>query len=71
MELGAEQGLTVEERPVERAEIHAADEMFYTSSLRELYPIVRVDETTIGAGRPGPVYRQLHQAYAACVTTRS
>ncbi|MGI8618704.1 MAG: aminotransferase class IV [Gemmatimonadaceae bacterium] len=71
MELGAEQGLTVEERPVERDEIAAADEMFYTSSLRELYPIVKVDDTTIGDGRPGPVYRQLHQAYAAGVRARS
>lgn len=71
MEIGAEIGLAVEERPVDRAEIDSADEMFYTSSLRELYPIVRVDDTTIGAGRPGPVYKQLHEAYAASVRTRS
>lgn len=71
MELGAEHGLTVEERPVERSEIDSADEMFYTSSLRELYPIVKVDETTIGSGRPGPIYKQLHEAYAAGVRTRS
>lgn len=71
MEIGAEHGLTVEERPVERGEIESADEMFYTSSLRELYPIVKVDETTIGAGKPGPIYKQLHEAYAAGVRTRS
>ncbi|HUR91310.1 MAG TPA: aminotransferase class IV [Gemmatimonadaceae bacterium] len=71
MEIGAEQGLAVEERPVERAEMDTADEMFYTSSLRELYPIVKVDSTTIGDGRPGPVYKQLHQTYSASVTRRS
>ena len=71
LELGAENGFTVEERPVERAEIGTADEMFYTSSLRELYPIVKVDDTTIGTGRPGPVYQQLHKVYSASVTTRS
>ncbi len=71
MELAGEQGLSVEERPVERAEIESADEMFYTSSLRELYPIVKVDETTIGEGRPGPIYQQLHKAYAAGVKARS
>ena len=71
MELATEHGLTVEERPVERQEIESADEMFYTSSLRELYPIVKVDDTTIGAGRPGPIYKQLHEAYAAGVKARS
>ncbi len=45
--------------------------MFYTSSLRELYPIVKVDSTTIGDGRPGPVYKQLHRAYSANVTART
>ena len=71
LELGREAGLAVEERPVEQAEIAEAQEMFYTSSLRELYPIVKVDSTVIGDGRPGPVYRQLHQAYSASVTARS
>lgn len=71
LEIGAEQGLVVEERPVERAEIDTADEMFYTSSLRELYPIVKVDEVRIGDGVPGPVYQQLHKAYSATVTKRS
>ncbi|CAN5673374.1 branched-chain-amino-acid transaminase [soil metagenome] len=70
LEIGAEQGLAVHERPVERAEIGTADEMFYTSSLRELYPIIKVDDTTIGDGRPGPIYKKLHQAYAAGVRTR-
>ena len=71
MEIGAEAGLAVEERPVERAEIDTADEMFYTSSLRELYPIVKVDSTSIGDGRPGPVYQKLHRAYSASVTART
>lgn len=71
MEIGAEQGLVIEERPVERGEIDTADEMFYTSSLRELYPIVKVDAATIGDGLPGPVYKQLHKAYSATVTKRS
>ncbi len=71
MEIGAEAGLTIEERPVERTEIDSADEMFYTSSLRELYPIVKVDAVTVGAGVPGPIYRQLHETYSATVTKRS
>lgn len=71
MEIAVEQGFAVEERPVERAEIETAEEMFYTSSLRELYPVVRVDAVTVGKGVPGPVYRRLHEAYAAGVRTRT
>lgn len=70
LEIAVELGLAVEERPVERVEIDSADEMFYTSSLRELYPIVKVDGAMIGDGRPGPIYKQLHQAYSSGVRTR-
>ena len=71
LEIGAELGFGIEERPVERAEMDTADEMFYTSSLRELYPIVKVDEKPVGDGRPGPAYKELHRAYEAGARTRS
>jgi branched-chain amino acid aminotransferase len=46
-------------------DLWVADEVFLTSSVRELVPIVRVDDHMIGAGRPGPVFRRLHAAYRA------
>ena len=47
-----------------RTEIHVedlvqADEAFFTSSTKELMPIVRVDDHTIGSGAPGPLTKQL------------
>jgi branched-subunit amino acid aminotransferase/4-amino-4-deoxychorismate lyase len=33
--------------------------MFLTSSTKEIVPVVRVDELTIGGGRVGPVTRAL------------
>jgi branched-subunit amino acid aminotransferase/4-amino-4-deoxychorismate lyase len=51
-------------------ELYRADEAFITSSTREVMPVVRVDEETIGTGRPGEVTLALLRAYrervAAC-----
>ena len=45
-------------------EVRAADEVFLSSSVRGMMPVVRVDEVPISAG-PGPVTRRLHAAFEA------
>ncbi len=40
----------------------AADEAFTTSSIREVMPVISIDGTTIGGGRPGPVAARLQAA---------
>jgi branched-subunit amino acid aminotransferase/4-amino-4-deoxychorismate lyase len=40
----------------------AADEAFLTSSIREVMPVVAVDGTPIGDGRPGPAAMRLQDA---------
>ncbi len=44
-------------------EAYAADEVFISSSIRELMPIVRLDQRSLGSGSPGPVFRQLLAAF--------
>ncbi|WP_224241149.1 aminotransferase class IV [Hyalangium gracile] len=56
-------GLPVAEEPLPVGKLSAAEEVFVTSSLAELLPVVRIDQATIGAGRPGPVYQRLHGLY--------
>lgn len=56
-------GIPVEERELLLADVHAADEVFITSSIRELLPVVRVDDRAIGSGQPGPVSRALHRRF--------
>ena len=38
-----------------RRDLFGADEAFLTSTTRELRPVVRIDDRTIGTGKPGPV----------------
>ena len=56
-------GMPVEERRLRPGDLRDADEVFITSSIRELLPVVRVDGRAIGSGVPGPVARALHRAF--------
>jgi branched-subunit amino acid aminotransferase/4-amino-4-deoxychorismate lyase len=45
------------------AELTQSDEVFITSSVREMLAVVKVDQVPVGGGRPGTMYRDLWQAY--------
>jgi len=64
-EVGAGCGIPVREQVLKDADLLGADEAFFTSSTRELVPIVTVDDRTIGSGKPGPVTQALLQAFRA------
>jgi branched-chain amino acid aminotransferase len=44
-------------------ELLTADEVFISSSIRELMPVVEIDGTRIGLGIPGALTRELHQQF--------
>ncbi|MGH9332817.1 MAG: aminotransferase class IV, partial [Vicinamibacteria bacterium] len=69
IEVAREGGYPVEERAFAPKELFEADEVFITASARQIVPIVRVDETLIGNGNPGPVTRQLIARYQDKVST--
>lgn len=56
-------GLRVELAPLLPEDVLGADEVFISSSIREVLPVVQVDGQTIGAGTPGPRTRALHLAF--------
>jgi branched-chain amino acid aminotransferase len=64
-EVGGEVGIPVREQTLRDDDLFGADEAFLTSTTRELVPIVRVDDRTIGDGRPGPVTAALLKAFRA------
>ena len=62
-EVGRDVGVTVREQTLKDDDLFSADEAFLTSTTRELVPIVRVDERTIGSGRPGSVTKKLLEEF--------
>ncbi|MFC4076318.1 aminotransferase class IV [Salinithrix halophila] len=67
MELVPRLGLPVEERRVDPAEWHTAEEAFFTNSTWGPFPCVRADQRPIGDGNPGPVTRRLHREWKRAV----
>ena len=65
LELARRAGLPVAQRAVTDAELRAADEVWLSSSTRELLPVTRIDGQPVGSGRPGPVWARLHADYQA------
>jgi len=64
LRLGRALDLHIEERAFELREMLIADEVFVTGSVKEIVPVIGVDRTRIGDGRPGPWTRRLAEAYA-------
>ena len=54
-------GIRVDEAPLPLATLLVAEEAFITSSIREVVPVVRIDDRAVGPGAPGPLTRQLHR----------
>ena len=63
VELARANGLPLEFRDVTEAEVRAADEIWVTSSSKEVLAIVELDGKRVGDGRPGPVFRRMYQLY--------
>ncbi|QDX82939.1 D-amino acid aminotransferase [Denitratisoma sp. DHT3] len=63
LELAAATGLPHEVRDILETEVRGADELWLSSSTKEILPIVRLDDRPIGAGSPGPVYAAMYRSY--------
>ncbi|PWB69644.1 MAG: hypothetical protein C3F07_19165 [Anaerolineales bacterium] len=64
-------GIEVRYRPLNLDHLPAVKEAFITSSSRGIVPVIRIDETTVGDGKPGPVTKQLSAAYEAYVLRKA
>lgn len=67
IELAAQAGLEVVERTMDRHDVYTADECFLTGTAAELIPVVECDGRIIGAGKPGPVTRDLRRRFLTLV----
>jgi branched-chain amino acid aminotransferase len=52
LEIAAQQSMPFEERSLKPEELYAADELFITSTVREVLPVGRIDDHVLGRNRP-------------------
>lgn len=67
IELAPTIGLSVKFSPLVAADLVSADEVFLSSTIREILPVVRVDGAEVGQGKPGSQTRALHSAFRQAV----
>ena len=70
LELAAGNAMPYREAAIPETDLHAADEIWLTSSTREISPVILLDDRPVGDGRPGPQWQKmmgLYQDYTAAV----
>ena len=60
-------GIPVEQKEVPRETLYTSDELFFTGTAAEITPIRSVDRIPVGAGRTGPVTRELQKRFMQTV----
>jgi D-alanine transaminase len=63
LDLAGANRIALEERPFSFDEARHAREAFITSATTAVTPVVKIDGTLVGDGRPGKVTRQLQEAF--------
>lgn len=63
LDMGRKNGLKMLEENISPEQIKSADEVFLTSTTKEIVPIVKIDDQIIGNGQPGVNTRKLHSTY--------
>ncbi|MFL6714446.1 MAG: D-amino acid aminotransferase [Sulfurifustis sp.] len=65
LELARANGIDAREEPVAEAALFEADEIWLTSSMREISAVTRLNDRPVGGGKPGPLYTRLLALYRA------
>lgn len=66
IELAANHAIPYREAAISEAELFSADEIWLTSSTREISPVTLLDETVISNGKPGPIWKHMISLYQDC-----
>jgi D-alanine transaminase len=63
VKLAADGTVRLDIRPVTEAELRSADEVWLTSSTKEVLAVTRLDGKPVGDGKPGAVFRRMHALF--------
>lgn len=63
LELAEANGIKYEVREISEFEVRSAQELWMTSSTKEVLPITTLDGKAVGSGKPGPVFHRMYALY--------
>ncbi len=63
LELAAANGIACEVREISEQEVRSADELWLTSSTKEVLAITGLDGRPVGNGKPGAMFHKIHRLY--------
>ena len=63
LELAQANGIRHEVREIAEAELRGAEEIWLTSSTKEVLAITRLDDAPVGNGKPGPLFERMYKLY--------
>src|SRR3990172_1646890 len=63
LELAHAHAIPAHEQALSQAALLDADEIWITSSMREILPVTRLNDRAVGNGKPGPLHARLYALY--------
>ena len=63
LEIARAREFELEVRPIAEAEVRNADEIWVSSSTKEVLAIVSLDGKPVGDGKPGMLFKRMHTLY--------
>ena len=63
LELAAAHAIPIDIGYFDEARIRAADELWITSSTKEILAVVTLDDAAVGNGKPGPIFQRMYGLY--------
>jgi D-alanine transaminase len=63
VQLAREGAVRLEVRPIPEAELRSADEVWLSSSTKEVLAVTTLDGKPVGAGKPGALFRRMHALF--------
>ena len=64
LEMAKDAGLPHAEAPIDASALNTADEIWLTSSTKEVMPVTRLNDRDVSNGKPGPVWQLINELFS-------
>jgi D-alanine transaminase len=62
-EVATTAGCSYKSAPISEQQLRTADEVWISAATREVQPVTKIDGKPVGSGKPGPVWRRVHEQW--------